>query len=333
MAEFLFDESLARRIRKVVAGENVRCAVAFWGNHDLGVELEEMVDWEIICDLSMGGTCPKALETMKAPNNRKLKHCPGLHAKVYISNLGVVVGSANASARALGFDGQPAALSEAGVFHDANTSVWKSVSRWFDDLYDNAAQVDADALKEAARRYRPPVFGFERNLNEMTILAQIAAEPGYYEKIDVGFVIIERGTTPEQRQKAIVDARDLFQESNISAHDQQNWHHGDVFIGWENLNNLRGRIAEFFIGPNDGVTVYNREIVVQDRHNGNFFTKKLRPRIRTINNRAFPERLVAEDRSILMRIHDTNDREGELYTASQFSEAIRAAFAARVYGN
>jgi hypothetical protein len=66
---------------------------------------------EITCWLQPGATSAEALERL-AKRGAKLFHAPDLHMKVYWSSIrGCVIGSANASASALGAGG----LKEAGV--------------------------------------------------------------------------------------------------------------------------------------------------------------------------------------------------------------------------
>ncbi len=53
----------------------------------------------------MGGSNPKELRALGAPDNRRIKHLRGLHAKVYLSNKGLITNSANASNNGIGFFG------------------------------------------------------------------------------------------------------------------------------------------------------------------------------------------------------------------------------------
>lgn len=138
MTKFLFGKKLSKKIKQVVRGGDLRCAVAFWG---FGVVQElfetdtlERKDVRIICDLSMGGTNPATLRALGAPFNNKIKYLDGLHAKVYISNVGAVIGSANASRNGIGFDGAEAGLIEAGTYVAPETQSWIAINEWFEFL-------------------------------------------------------------------------------------------------------------------------------------------------------------------------------------------------------
>ena len=135
MAGFLTGAELAEAIRDVLSGADVRCAVAYWGG---GIEKAFPTSdgppaARIICDVTRGGTSPKALVTMGAPRNKDLRHVPDLHAKVYISDLGAVVGSANASDNGIGFNAAPG-LIEAGVLLRPDEESFAEAAEWFETL-------------------------------------------------------------------------------------------------------------------------------------------------------------------------------------------------------
>ena len=92
---FLVKEELSNAIRAVVAGGEVRCAVAYWGKHNFGKDGMPVKEWKIVCDIHSGNTSPEALDDLGAPDNDNLKYLQDLHAKVYLSSLGAIVGSAD----------------------------------------------------------------------------------------------------------------------------------------------------------------------------------------------------------------------------------------------
>jgi hypothetical protein len=95
MAEFLTGTDLSAKIRDLLSGTNLRCAVAFWGDGAAKLlctcSAENSKDAKIVCDLSMGGTYPPELKKLGAPHNNKLRFLNGLHAKVYISDAGLLL--------------------------------------------------------------------------------------------------------------------------------------------------------------------------------------------------------------------------------------------------
>jgi hypothetical protein len=119
MADFLTGRDLSTRVCHLLSCRNVRCAVAFWGEGAAGLLSDSNLrEAKVICDLSMGATFPPELKRLGAPHNDRLRYLNGLHAKVYISDAGAVVASANMSSNGLGFkDTRRAGLIEAGTFH------------------------------------------------------------------------------------------------------------------------------------------------------------------------------------------------------------------------
>ncbi|MBK5927474.1 hypothetical protein [Rhodobaculum claviforme] len=111
-------------------------------------------DLRIICDIGMGGTNPEALITLGAPRRDGLRHCSNMHAKVYLSDAGLVMGSANASANGIGLNADAAGLTEAGTFSTAHSPAWEAAATWFENLWTRAAAVDADAMDRAWKSWR-----------------------------------------------------------------------------------------------------------------------------------------------------------------------------------
>jgi hypothetical protein len=129
MARFVDHKKLGPKIRRVLGGGGVRCAVAFWGDGAAASLFAgpPPAEAHIICDIAMGGTNPRELKELGAPDNRGLRHLPGLHAKVYLSSRGLIAGSANASNNSIGFL-DAAALMEAGTFHESEEEAWRQAS-------------------------------------------------------------------------------------------------------------------------------------------------------------------------------------------------------------
>lgn len=167
MAEFLYGEALSERIRDVVRGKNLRCAVAFWGagavEELFGNEILDREDVWIVCDISMGGTNPDTLCALGAPNNENLGHIEGLHAKLYHSDAGMVVGSANASRNGIGFMNNAAGLVESGMFIKSGTKTWKAARTWFEeDVWSQSTEIDEPTLMTAQITWRNRYFANNR---------------------------------------------------------------------------------------------------------------------------------------------------------------------------
>lgn len=241
-ARFLDNEELGGAIAQVVAGQNVRCAVAFWGTgavrHLFGSSLPG--DARIICDLSIGSTNPAELRAMDAPGNKGLKHVERLHAKLYMSDLGAIVCSANASNNGIGFI-DLAGLVEAGLFIGPETPAYAEAGAWFEKLWKRAEPVNQAALDEATKAWNSRPRAGRHQLRSITagvpsLFATVAADPARYRRI--GFVFTSGRATEAQRKTAartLIGKDDERPAKLLSRNERQalkKWNVGDLFTGW-----------------------------------------------------------------------------------------------------
>lgn len=164
---FLAEAKLSRKIRLVLTGDDIKCAVAFWGSSFVDTLLaikgrhKTLKAAKVICNIDMGATNPKALRALGAPKAANIRHYKALHAKVYISSLGAVVTSANATMNGVGSKESDAHLCEAGNFYAPGSDDYQAVTEWFDGLYERSEQVTDADLDQAQllfnMRGRPPV--------------------------------------------------------------------------------------------------------------------------------------------------------------------------------
>src|SRR5438067_11148440 len=94
---FLHGSELNTAITDILKQKNVSCAVAFWGKGaELLIRGHRKGRTRIICNLTMGGTNPNAMEEIMAKCPPcKVKQSNSLHAKVYVSDTHAIVASAN----------------------------------------------------------------------------------------------------------------------------------------------------------------------------------------------------------------------------------------------
>lgn len=239
---FLDDRALGSAITEIVAGTNARCAVAFWGTG--AVERLFGTDGlpgeaKVVCDLSLGSTNPHELRAMGAPGNRRLKHVERLHAKLYLSDRGAIICSANASDNGIGFVGL-AGLLEAGVFISPDTDAYAHARGWFDRIWRRARAVDEPALDQAttawsnrSRSRRPRLL---LSGGAPSLLATVAAHPERYRGI--GFVFTSGRATRGQLEEAagMLAQQDDRRPQKLLSRDERRrlrrWPLGDLFTQW-----------------------------------------------------------------------------------------------------
>ncbi len=279
MAQFLDHEQVREAVKTVIAGDNVRCAVAFWGQGALEAlfgSKKHATKARIICDLTMGGTNPEELVALGAPKSQHLRHIQGLHAKLYLSSAGMVVTSANASNNGIGFV-EPASLMECGTSHKPNTNAFAEGAKWFESLWEKADNIDSDALAVARStwakppRYPPPKVAPPTDCPD-TLLRNIASKPDLYRGIGVVF---STGAVDGKDVQLAAEAA-IVAEGNGDKLEAVNrlpeWSEDDLFTGWSDTdaNAWPGLFLNAHRGARGAVTYwcYSRFFEVKLDRNG-----------------------------------------------------------------
>ena len=241
---FLDDKRLGGAIAEIMRGNDVRCVVAFWGTGAVKHLFPSdglPADGRIVCDLSIGATNPEELSAMGAPSNRRLKHVERLHAKVYISDRGAIVCSANASDNGIGFV-DVAGLVEAGMLVTPKSAAFGQVESWFKRVWRRAKAIDKPALDRATEAWnrRPRGQGFGRPFpiaqGVPSLLATVAADSERY--AGIGFVFTNGRADEEERDEACeaLERRDDERREKLLSRDERRklarWNVGDLFTGW-----------------------------------------------------------------------------------------------------
>lgn len=201
MVKFLAGSDLSSAIKKITSGSDVRIASAFWGKDaSKDLRLRDKADFRAICDLSMGGTNPIELTNLGAPDNPNIKSYTGLHAKVYISNDGAVVCSANASSNGIGFLDAGARLFEAGIYVPRTSDAYSESSSWFEKLWsdDRCVIVDESSLQWAKTLWKRGNYKSRAPSSNFLV----AALHGSPRLADWGFVFTNSTMTKKQEKEA-----------------------------------------------------------------------------------------------------------------------------------
>jgi HKD family nuclease len=158
---FLSSKNYLEQFRYLVKNsENLSLAVAFWGK---GADTLIEKEWtgktlRILCNLGSGGTNPKVIRNLL--KLRELR--PGmqillqddLHAKVAVSDVAAIVGSANLSANGLGFeDVECINWQEAGMLVNDIVQV-SELQQWFDEQWARGEEVTEERLASDEEQWR-----------------------------------------------------------------------------------------------------------------------------------------------------------------------------------
>ena len=137
--------------------KKIYCIVAFWGSgaEQLfnGMNRRKIQRTKIVCNLTMGGTNPNLIEDLRKKGIR-IRHNPTLHSKVYWTDSGVVVGSANASANGLSLEGidQDGWL-EAAIFSDRKSEI-DATNEYVQAVWNESREIQPQDMKNAHARWR-----------------------------------------------------------------------------------------------------------------------------------------------------------------------------------
>lgn len=319
LLEFMTGNDLANAIKHVLDGSDVRCAVAFWGG---GAEalLNNLGEAQprIICDVTLGGTSPNALRALGAPNNEDLRHIPGLHAKVYISDRGAIVSSANASRNGVGLDGPPS-LTEAGVRLAFASESFRHAESWFKTQWEASKQVDETALDLATHRFRPGRSLGDFPVRPGSLLDLIATDPDRFS--DISIVLAETPSTQEEREQV----RTAVQNANPgNIQEVKALPDNGMFIGWDaqDLNRWKRTFIELWMPPNQRLSVYGRQIVYVCDAEGAVMSRRSWRSIRQVVGDELPSQaeIAVTDAQIVREV--LNRRGNKLYSSYELATEI-----------
>lgn len=278
MPRFLSNADLSAEIKIILAGGDVRCAVAFWG---MGANAQftppSGTRPRIICDVTLGGTSPIALSELGAPSNENLRHIPGFHAKVYLSDKGAIVGSPNASRNGIGFDGPPN-LIEAGILLDPNEQAFAETARWFETMWGMSKTVGKSALTLASERYKPDRTSNGRSPRPGSLLDLIVLDPDRFSELSIVLTSEESNANQRRRARSAVASAHSDQAEDVASMPDSG-----MFIGWErrDLSRWRRTFIELWI-PMGRLDVYGRKASFFHDGTGTVMSCRYWPAVRSV---------------------------------------------------
>jgi hypothetical protein len=214
--KYLDQTEVAKTIRKrLPQARSAIFAVAYWGK-DAGKQLgltKGASGVRIICELSSGGTNPAEIRLLLEAG-LDVRQCDDLHAKVYLFDNAVIIGSSNASANGLDFDPQ-------GGLHEANV------------LLEDPAIVATVRAKIETLPTRTISLADLRRAEVRRRLAQ--TRPPLLDRLAVAL----GGDSPDQGVYLVVFTHDMDKDAELEANEiidsQENEPDLDAFQDWPKL--------------------------------------------------------------------------------------------------
>ena len=258
-SKFLTGRAIQREVRCILAmsGEAV-VAVAFWG--DTGAELTGVTarrsgTTRVLCDLFSGACNPAEISLLLA-SKIPVRTTDGMHAKVWCVGDFAIVGSANASANGLGFEGKEVSgnVEAAVLVHDAAFAL--KVRNWFDGLWgSDAAKRVGKAEVEDARLLWERRNSSRHRQNTETVLAAITAPraASRFKKVKV-IAYVPGEHTPGVEETFAKKGRAAYGKQELAQYDEAEvlpiyecdakWlpQPGDVFVDFH-INGKKQRLS------------------------------------------------------------------------------------------
>jgi hypothetical protein len=223
---FLTGLAIQKEVRRLMSmpGDAV-VAVAFWGaggSSRIGLSPRRPGSTRVLCDLFSGSCNPDEIAALRAAKV-SVRTMDGMHAKVWCVGDVAIVGSANASANGLGFEGKEVSgnIEAAVLVRDAAFAL--KVRTWFDDLWIDrvaARPVGKTEIEEARLLWKRRRSSRHRQFTR-TILAAVDA-PGASARFKSVKVIayVAGGLTPEAEQAFSLKGRSAYEQQELARYDE-----------------------------------------------------------------------------------------------------------------
>ncbi len=234
-------------------------AVAFWGDGAIG-ELgldnrsKSAGPVSIICNLKMGGTNPDEIASLMKISGVKVQQCDRLHGKVYLFENEAMVGSSNASANGLSFQGRDAlGWDEANIMVDDPAQI-SSIRDWIANLA--CRDINDDDMVKAERVWKS---------RRRTICATVIDR-------SIEDVLKDGSASLAGRGVYVVVHQEAMTKAGLAELKKVQRDYGpkvDAYEGWDELP-TNGTLISFFRGPKGGLKYdgsWTRNPDIPDRGN------------------------------------------------------------------
>lgn len=191
-------QELAQWVRQ--QSTHLDIAVAFWGAgavEQLGLDGAKK-SYRVLLDLTSGGSNPEVVAQLLKLRPKFVRCVSRLHAKAFIGESEVVIGSANASANGLGAEGNEAThWRELGLATKSPSDV-AAAQAWFTSLWGNSMAItpkmlaDAKTKWERRQKTRPHDLGTNSDL-----LTAASANPNAFKNRGIYITVSTEKLSPK----------------------------------------------------------------------------------------------------------------------------------------
>lgn len=205
---------------------DIKFAVAFWGygsNETIKKAKNKKV--KIICNLESGATNPhEIIKIGKSIGFKNIRSVKNLHAKVYLTNNKMILGSSNFSANGLSIEGDEAnKLIEANVLID-NQVIIKQTYNWFNSLWNDAQNIDEKYCQKFIPKWAKRRVITGGRSNEPDFFK--AYESGVYNNEDIYIIVDIGGFTAAEEKIGDKIAKETFSDDLFYKGKEISYWHG-----------------------------------------------------------------------------------------------------------
>src|ERR1035437_482353 len=170
-------------------------AVAFWGKGSAAqLKIKKNGGIRIICNLESGACNPNEIE--KLQELVKIKTNKELHAKVYSTKKGAIIGSSNASTNGLAIPASDAQWwREANIVVDEQ-SILDEIAKWFEIMWRDAQEITDSDLGRARELWKLRSSKAPHRKKEKTLIAALKANAELLQSAEIYCIVYREGLDP-----------------------------------------------------------------------------------------------------------------------------------------
>jgi hypothetical protein len=151
-------DSIVREIRQIISSSSkLDVAVSFWGRGALSAlglpSVGAVKRTRVICNLESGATNPAEIQELRNLGVDVRTH-PTLHAKMWLGERALIVGSANASANGLGLEGTELTRWVELCHLTDSSELRRTAGDWFSQTWEQSHKIDDSMIEEARIRWK-----------------------------------------------------------------------------------------------------------------------------------------------------------------------------------
>lgn len=221
------EKAALTEIKKLGEGQNVCFAVAFWGAGSANnLKIEATAEAKVLCNLESGCCDPVEIEKLKNMDGVKVRTHSSLHAKVYLSPIGALVGSSNASTNGLALDGESLRGWREANLLVKDEPLLNDLNKWFTERWAEGRNITKPMLAAArmkwADRKRRGVIG-EHSEKGLTLLGSALRSPEEYDYLPI-YIALHKAAPSKEAIKAVSEYKknvSVAQNDAASSKDSQ----------------------------------------------------------------------------------------------------------------